>query len=136
MKEASTAETRRPLVRRGFLISLLGLFCFIGVVLWRINSTAQGGHIGTSPDGRYSLSVWGPLEPGLGDTCTVELTQPETGYRIQTLAVTVADDEWGPTIRGQTEIIWADDGTSVTVLISSVPWLTLYLPEDERLDNG
>ena len=132
LNETATADAKRPLVRRGFLLSLLGLSCVIAAVLWWASSTVRGGHIGNSPDGRFSLSVWGPLEPGLGDTYMVQLIESESNLRLQTLSITVADNEYGPTIRGQAEIIWSDDGSSVTLWIASTPKLVLYLPAAEQ----
>ena len=65
-----------------------------------VNLRFHGGHIEDSPSGKYSLSIWAPMDPAVAGTYSIMLRENKTGRTLRSATVKLNSKEKTKSLRG------------------------------------
>lgn len=114
----------------GFLAASALAVCF-----WVVqNAGFKGGHVSTSPTGRYTLRLFAPLSPKYGGSYEIDLLEQPDDQFLQKVVITMPRSKETAAVRdGGATVTWDVAETYADIFVDSRLLIRVPLPDSDTV---
>ena len=112
----------------GFVAASALAACF-----WVVqNAGFKGGHVSTSPSGRYTLRLFAPLSPKYGGSYEIDLLEQPDDQLLQKVVITMPRSKKTVAVRdGGATVTWGVAETYADIFVDNCFLIRVPLPDSE-----